>query len=181
MLRNTSHSYGKVARALHWLCALAVIAALIFIELKGNFPKGDPVRSGLGYAHVQAGLIVLLLVLPRLAWRLGNPPPGISPAPSPLMKLLAHAGHWALYALMLGLPILGIAFIQAKGGEVALFGLGLPSFMPNSPELGKSLKELHELLGNVLLWLSILHAAAAAWHHFIVKDDTVTRLTGPMR
>ncbi|MGC0150880.1 cytochrome b [Chromobacterium vaccinii] len=181
MLRNTPHSYGKIARALHWLCALAVIATLVFIELKGNFPKGDPVRGALSYAHIQAGLIILLLVLPRLAWRLGNPPPGISPSPSPLMTLLAHAGHWALYALMLALPILGIAFIQAKGGEVALFGLPLPTLLAVNPPQGKELKEIHELLGNALLWLSVLHAAAAAWHHFIVKDDTVTRLTGTMR
>ncbi|KUM03381.1 cytochrome b [Chromobacterium subtsugae] len=181
MLRNSSQSYGRVARALHWLCALAVIAALVFIELKGNFPKGDPVRGGLSYAHIQAGLIVLLLVVPRLAWRLGNPPPGITPRPSPLMKLLAHAGHWALYALMLALPILGIAFIQARGGEVALFGLALPAMLAPDPAFGRQLKDAHELLGNVLLWLSILHAAAAVWHHRFVKDDTLTRLIGPLR
>ncbi|OHX18676.1 cytochrome B [Chromobacterium amazonense] len=181
MLRNSELSYGRVARALHWLCALAVILALVFIELKGNFPKGDPVRSGLSYGHIQAGLIVLLLVIPRLAWRLGNPPPAIDPAPSALMKLLAHAGHWALYALMLALPILGIAFIQAGGREVAFFGLALPQLLSPDPALGKQLKNIHELLGNVLLWLSILHAAAAVWHHAVVKDNTVTRLIGPLR
>lgn len=181
MLRNSELSYGRVARALHWLCALAVILALAFIELKGNFPKGSATRGNLSYAHIQAGLIVLLLVIPRLAWRLGNPPPAITPEPSALMKLLAHAGHWALYALMLALPILGIAFIQANGREVAFFGLALPTLMPNNPALGKELKEFHELLGNVLLWLSILHAAAAIWHHAVVKDNTVTRLVGPLR
>ncbi|POZ61565.1 cytochrome b [Chromobacterium alticapitis] len=181
MLRNSQLSYGRVARALHWLCALAVIAALVLIELKGFFPKGSATRGALSYSHIQAGLIVLLLVLPRLAWRLGNPPPAITPAPSPLMALLAHAGHWALYALMLALPLLGIAFIQAAGREVAFLGLALPALLPTDPALGKQLKEVHELLGNILLWLSILHAAAAVWHHAIVKDDTVTRMVGPLR
>ncbi|QEL55801.1 cytochrome b [Chromobacterium paludis] len=181
MLRNSQLSYGRVARGLHWLCALAVIAALAIIELKGFFPKGSAARGALSYAHIQAGLIVLLLVLPRLAWRLGNPPPAITPAPSPLMKQLSHAGHWALYALMLALPVLGIAFIQANGREVAFFGLALPALLPTDPALGRPLKEIHELLGNALLWLSILHAAAAVWHHAIVKDNTVTRLIGPLR
>ncbi|AXE32401.1 cytochrome B [Chromobacterium phragmitis] len=181
MLRNTSRSYGQIARALHWLCALAVIAALVVIELKGNFPKGSATRGNLSFVHIQAGLIVLLLVLPRIAWRLSNPQPEISPKPSRLSVLLAHAGHWALYALMLALPLLGIAFIQAKGGQVALLGLPIPAFMPNDPALGKELKSIHELLGNVLLWLSILHAAAAAGHHLLLKDDTLTRMTGPMR
>ncbi|UTH74287.1 cytochrome b [Chromobacterium sp. IIBBL 290-4] len=181
MLRNSQHSYGRVARALHWLCAAAIIAALVFIEIKGNFPKGSDVRSGLSYAHIQAGLIVLLLALPRLLWRLGNRPPDITPKPHRHADLLAHAGHWALYALMIALPILGIAFIQAKGREVGLFGLALPTLVSPDPALGGQLKDLHELLGNVLLWLSILHAAAAVWHHRFLKDDTLTRLIGPLR
>ncbi|OHX11404.1 cytochrome b [Chromobacterium sphagni] len=181
MLRNSSQSYGRIARALHWLCALAVIAALVFIEIKGNFPKGSAVRGGLSYAHIQAGLIVLLLALPRLGWRLGNPPPAITPRPGRAAALLAHAGHWALYGLMLALPILGIAFIQANGREVSFFGLTLPALLSPAPALGKQLKDVHELLGNVLLWLSILHAAAAVWHHRLLKDDTLTRLIGPLR
>ncbi|OWY39939.1 cytochrome B [Xenophilus sp. AP218F] len=181
MLRNSHHSYGRLARALHWLCALAIIAALACIEIKGFFPKGSALRDGMKFAHVQAGLIVLLLILPRLLWRVSNPVPAISPAPGKLAMLAAHAMHWALYALMLALPLLGVAFMQGNGREVALFGMTLPTLFAVDPAAARNWKDLHELLGNVLLWGVILHAAAALWHHAIVKDDTLARLTGPLR
>ncbi|MGR2663858.1 cytochrome b [Chromobacterium haemolyticum] len=181
MLRNTSQRYGAVSRALHWLGALGVIAALIFIEAKGIFPKGTPLRDSVKYAHVQAGLLVLLLLFPRLIWRAGNPSPAITPQPGRLAALAAKAGHWSLYALMLALPLLGIAFIQAAGKNIAFFGFPLPLLLPPMPDISHDLKEAHEWLGNALMWLAILHAAAALWHHFIVKDNTLTRLIGPLR
>jgi cytochrome b561 len=39
MLKNSQHSYGRLARAFHWLSALAVIAALAFIEFKDIAPR----------------------------------------------------------------------------------------------------------------------------------------------
>jgi hypothetical protein len=61
MLKNSQHSYGRLARAFHWLSALAVIAALAFIEFKDIAPKGSPLRDFLKSGHFQAGIIVLLL------------------------------------------------------------------------------------------------------------------------
>lgn len=130
MLRNTSQRYGAVSRALHWLGALGVIAALIFIEAKGIFPKGTPLRDSVKYAHIQAGLLVLLLLFPRPIWRAGNPSPAITPQPGRLAALVAKAGHWSLYALMLALPLLGIAFIQAAGKNIDFFGFPLPLLLP---------------------------------------------------
>lgn len=72
MLKNSQHSYGQLTRALHWLSALAVIAALAFIEVKDFFPKGTALRDAMKFGHFQAGLIVLLVVLPRLLWRMNN-------------------------------------------------------------------------------------------------------------
>jgi hypothetical protein len=54
-------------------------------------------------------------------------------------------------------------------------------FFSLGKETAHNLKEIHEALGNLLLWLAIFHAAAAVWHHRFVKDDTLTRLTGPIR
>ncbi|WP_287877492.1 cytochrome b [Aquitalea sp.] len=181
MLKNSQHSYGRLARALHWLSALAVIAALVFIEFKDIAPKGSPLRDFLKSGHFQAGIIVLLLVLPRLLWRLANRVPDITPTPPAITMLLAHAAHWLLYALMLILPILGIAIVQGAGKDVVFLGNTLPVLFSISKDTAHNLKEVHETLGNVLLWVAIFHAAAAVWHHRFVKDDTLTRLTGPIR
>ncbi|PXX48805.1 cytochrome b [Aquitalea magnusonii] len=181
MLKNSQHSYGRLARAFHWLSALAVIAALAFIEFKDIAPKGSPLRDLLKSGHFQAGIIVLLLVLPRLLWRLANRVPDITPAPQPAAMLLAHAAHWLLYGLMLVLPLLGIAIVQGNGKDVVLLGSTLPVLFNVGKETAHNLKDIHEALGNLLLWLAIFHAAAAVWHHRFVKDDTLTRLTGPLR
>lgn len=181
MLKNSQHSYGRLARAFHWLGALAVIAALAFIEFKDIAPKGSPLRDFLKSGHFQAGVIVLLLVLPRLLWRLANRVPDITPAPQPAAMLLAHAAHWLLYGLMIALPLLGIAIVQGNGKDVVLLGSTLPVLFNVGKDTAHNLKEIHEALGNLLLWLAIFHAAAAVWHHRFVKDDTLTRLTGPLR
>jgi superoxide oxidase len=181
MLKNSQHSYGRLARAFHWLGALAVIAALAFIEFKDIAPKGSPLRDFLKSGHFQAGVIVLLLVLPRLLWRLANRVPDITPAPQPMAMLLAHAAHWLLYGLMIALPLLGIAIVQGNGKDVVLLGSTLPVLFNVGKDTAHNLKEIHEALGNLLLWLAIFHAAAAVWHHRFVKDDTLTRLTGPLR
>ena len=181
MLRNSPHSFGWPARWLHWLTAAAVIAALVFIETKDWFPRGSATRAGIFYAHVQAGLIAFLLVVPRLAWRLANRSPGITPPLSRRMQQLSDLTHWLMYALILCLPVLGLLSLQAKGTPPALFGLPLPLLTEPAPTLAHGLKDWHENLGNVLLWLAILHVLAAWWHHKILRDDTLTRLTGPWR
>jgi cytochrome b561 len=37
-------------------------------------------------------------------------------------------------------------------------------------------KEVHEWLANGLLAVAALHAAAALWHHFVRRDDVLTRM-----
>ena len=181
MLRNTRHSYGVLARAFHWLSALAVLGALVCIEINDFFPRGSAERLLLLLWHIDAGLLTALLLVPRLLWRLGNRPPDITPPPSALFQLLARAGHWALYGLMLALPLFGVLALQAAGKPVALFGHPLPALLPAWPGLGHVLKEVHELLGNLLLAVLAVHVAASVWHHRILRDDTLTRLIGPRR
>ena len=97
------------------------------------------------------------------------------------MQQLSDLTHWLMYALILCLPVLGLLSLQAKGTPPNLFGLPLPLLIEPAPTLAHDLKDWHENLGNVLLWLAILHVLAAWWHHKILRDDTLTRLTGPWR
>ena len=178
MLSNSSTRYGSASRVFHGLCGIAVIAALVFIEIKSYFPKGSDTRALMQYAHTQAGLCVLALIVPRFLWRLNSQIPNIDPPLHRLMAVLSSSMHYVLYGLMLALPILGFLTIEAEGHSIALFGMHLPTLVAADPGLKKTLKSIHELLGNVMLYLVIVHVLAALWHHFFIKDNTLTRMFG---
>ena len=52
----------------------------------------------------------------------------------------------------------------------------LPTIIGPDPELKHSLKELHELLTNVILALVSLHVLAALKHQFVDKDGILRRM-----
>jgi cytochrome b561 len=70
--------------------------------------------------HKTLGIAILILALIRLAVRLryGAPPlPADLPEP---MKLAAHRSHYALYALMIAMPMIGWAMLSAAEYPVVL-------------------------------------------------------------
>ena len=167
--------YHPVSIALHWLMFLLFAAALLFIELRGNVPKGSPLRDVLRGWHVDAGLLVLLFAFVRVGSRVGfGGPKPIGPR---LQAAAASALHGVLYLVMFLLPITGVVFSQAGGHDVALFGWTLPHLVAPNPALRASVRDVHELLGNAVYFLVGIHALAALWHHFVVKDETLRRMT----
>ena len=42
--------------------------------------------------------------------------------------------------------------------------------------LGKNLEDIHETIGTLGYWLIGLHAVAALYHHYLVRDDTLVRM-----
>ncbi|TAL91556.1 MAG: cytochrome b [Candidimonas sp.] len=178
MIFNSPAKYGIMSRFFHGFCAVSVIAALIFIEIKPYFPKGGDGRALMQYAHMQAGLFVLWLIAPRILWRSANSEPAVDPAQGRFIKAVANLTHYMLYALMLVLPILGVLTWQASGHTVDFFGITLPAIVGSGAEVKTLVKSTHEFLGNVMLYLVILHVLAALWHHFVVKDTTFIRMFG---
>jgi len=175
-LRNSRASFGGVARAFHWGMALLVIAGLALIELAELAPRGSALRRGMRDWHSQVGLVVLALVWFRLAWRLSNPLPEIVPPPSAWQRRGAHAVEWTFYGLMVVLPLIGIAMMQADGKTVALLGLAFPSFVPVDKSFAHTLEDVHEWLGNAMMVLIGLHVAATLWHTLVLRDNTLSRM-----
>lgn len=181
MLFNSRHSYGTVARVFHWLTVVAITIVLALTQFRDLFPKQSEARVEVWQWHISFGILVLLLTLPRLIWRLGNKPPRITPPPSARDMALAHLTHWSLYLLMIVTPLLGLWSLQAGDATVHFFGLPLPQLFGVDDGVSHDVKEVHETLGDVVFWLLVLHIAAALWHHYRVKDDTLTRLGGAQR
>ena len=174
--RNTNTRYGSVSIALHWLTLLLIAAVYACIELRGNFPKGSDVREGLKALHFMLGLGVLVLVAIRAVFHLVGTTPQIDPEPPRWQNLMAKAMHFALYALMIGMPLLGWLTLSAQGKQIPFFGLQLPPLVGDNKVVADWAKEIHEAGGTIGYFLIALHAAAALYHHYFVRDNTLQRM-----
>lgn len=161
-------------RSLHWLMAFILIAAWTLIYAKGIFEKGSDAREFLKHLHVLAGLAILTLLPLRIIVRWLSPLPEIVPTPGRRKILIMKIVHGALYCCMFLLPILGILFMQMGGKTIDVIGFKLPVVTPIiNKELSHDIKEVHESLGLIMLYLAIIHAGAALWHHFLLRDNAL--------
>lgn len=174
-----SERYERIARPvrlLHWLTAIAVVLAWIFIYSKGLFVKGSFERELLKELHMAVGLLALLILPLRIYMRRRHPLPAILPLPGQLTTRLATAMHGVLYLALLVIPLLGLLYVQSKAQALPISGIELPHLFSFDKPVAKSIKQIHETLGLYMLYLVILHALAAYWHHFMKHDNTLKRM-----
>jgi cytochrome b561 len=174
---EASRRYDRLAKFFHWAVFLLVAAAYAAIELKGFFPKGAPARSLAMSVHEWAGMLVLVLAVPRLLWRLVRGAPAPEPGPR-WMHWAGEAMHWVLYAFILAQPVLGLLTVNAGGHLLTLpvLGIDLPAVVGTDPGLKDLLKELHETIGTAFYLVIGLHAMAALFHHYMLGDNTLRRI-----
>ena len=176
-LGNTSHSYGIIAKILHWGIAFALWGMFLFgRDIAHMKPALDNIHL-YGW-HKSLGMLLLGFILFRLLWRFLSPPPKMIAENTPKTQILiAHSVHISMYILMIMTPMLGWLASSATGFEMSFFGLfPIPSLLPEDPKLEETLFFFHGLCATVLVALSILHLAAALYRHFIKKDDTLRRM-----
>jgi len=123
--------------------------------------------------HRSVGAWVLLLTGLRLLWRLISRPPAHGDLP-PLLRVLAALAHWALYGLLLAIPLLGWTLSSAAGKPVRLAGfIPLPPLTGRDRDLADDLANWHSWGGYLLLSLIALHILAALWHFAVRKDQVL--------
>jgi cytochrome b561 len=174
MLRNTPDDYGWISIALHWLVAVAVFGLFGLGLWMTGLDYYDAWYQRGPALHKSIGVLLFGVMLARLAWRLGNPQPRLSGTPRE--QKAAHLAHGMLYVLLYALMISGYLISTADGRAIDVFGLfGIPATIT-----GKNQEDTAGLAHEVLAWsvivLSALHAAAAFKHHFINRDNTLTRM-----
>ena len=169
--------FTPAQRTLHWLMALCILA-MLFIGV-GMASTVAPKYLTLVAIHKPLGIAILVLGLIRFAVRLryGAPPlPADLPAP---MKLAAYLSHYALYALMIAMPLIGWAMLSAAEYPVALWpSLWLPQILPQSASLHTALWNAHFYLALLFFALILMHVAAALFHA-LIRRDGVFNAMGP--
>ena len=169
--------YSGPSIAMHWLMVLVFIGIYAVINLKDSFPKGSDPRELMKSLHFSLGMLAFGLVGLRIVLRMLGTAPAIVPTPPAWQEKLAKLGHLSLYALMVAMPLLGWAALNASGKPVAFFGWGLPSLLTENRDLGHNLKEIHETVGTLGYFLIGGHALAALYHHYFMKDSTLRSMS----
>ncbi|PXW77514.1 cytochrome b561 [Blastomonas natatoria] len=168
--------YAPVSIVLHWAMLLLITGGYACILLRGYFPRGSDLREGLKTWHFMLGLSVLLLAVIRIAARLLTARPPITPQPPAWQIQMSTGVHWALYAFMLVMPLLGWTILSAEEKTIPFYGLHLFPLVAPSKALATQVQEVHETIGTIGYFLIGLHAAAALLHHYYYKDDTLKRM-----
>ncbi len=190
-LKNTQDNYGLIAKVFHWGTALFFLMAYISVYYRQWFTEAKTPENWTALQlHLSFGVSIAVFVLLRVIWKFMNQSPKPEPGTA-LEHMAAKAGHYALYAIMIIMPITGyigtgvatefyFLFDIPKFADTWLFtalvenGLGI-SF----EDFEKPIDFIHkDVLGAWLVWMLIAgHVVAALYHHFIKKDRTLKKMT----
>ena len=173
---TSSTRYTGLAIALHWLIAIAIFGSFAVGLYMADLPL-SPQKLKLYSWHKWAGVTIFLFVAVRLGWRLLHRPPELPAGMPDWQRKVALVTHVLLYVLMIVIPLSGWLMSSAKGFQTVWFGiLPLPDLLSKNEELGKLLAEVHELLNWSMATLVVAHLGAALKHHFLDRDDVLTRM-----
>ena len=177
MIRNTSSSWGSVARLFHWVLAVTIVGMLAYGWWMNHVPA-RPDRFFYRSIHADIGYLVLVLTVVRLIWRAINPAPAL-PADTPRwQRIAAHISHGALYAVTILVAMLGWAHSGARTPDYSSwFGLfHVPQITSPDKAAAQAYEDRHILFAYLLLALIVVHFAAALWHHFAKSDRVASRM-----
>ncbi len=167
---STHLRYGAVAQAFHWASAVLVVAAFVYGPGGSEQRVYSAAKDVDRQLHETLGLAVLALALLRMAWRAFDAAPADPPVPA-WMKLSSKIVRATIYALLLIVPLTAILGAWLEGHPLTLLGnVRLNPAFGEAHSVGSAIASLHTWLGDTILWVAGLHAAAALYHHFVLRD-----------
>ena len=176
-LKNTNIEYGSLAKALHWLVAIG-LCALIFLGLEQAGMESGDERSRILLIHKSIATITLMLMTIRIVWRFMNDVPAYPDEMPQWQRVSSSIVHWGLYITVFAQLFAG-AMVSGTGGRgLPVFGFfSIPLPVAEDHDAHEWWEEVHEFVWIPIAALLIVHILAALYNHFIVKNDTVRRMT----
>lgn len=160
---------------------------IAFILGPGGF--GRLMRQGVDPAtrsdivwHESLGIFILVLTVLRLLWLAVRPAAPRIPMAG-WMELTARLTQVVLWVLLLALPATALLALGSESHPLTLLGGVRIDRMPFIAESGiaklADWGDVHQFLGDAIMWLAGLHAVAAIFHHVVLKDGVLlTMLPG---
>jgi cytochrome b561 len=174
-----SYQYNRVQRWLHWTMAALILVEISLGTISAYLPTGHQPRQGLLEVHKSIGFTIFALWMARVIWRYAAGEPQYRTPLGRLNHLASRAGHVVLYSLMLFMPVTGYLYSAAGGYSLPWFGLfQWHRLLPHDDGIAAWGKLLHDRGGWAIACVVAGHLAAVAWHHWIKRDEVLSRMTG---
>jgi cytochrome b561 len=195
---SVTQRYSKIAILLHWLIGLAIFGMFALGWYMSELPKDGPKQMAfdlfdLGLyqwqlteeasprtfyfnLHKSLGVTLFALILFRVFWRITHRPPAMLTSYKAWERKLATGAHHLLYLLMIAMPVSGLIMAVNSKYGVKWFGLDFIAGLDN-PAMRDIFKEVHEIVGFLMLVLIVLHIVGALKHKWIDKDKTMERMS----
>lgn len=174
--------YDQVQRAFHWSMAVVIIVAVLLGLWASFLIPGTPLRRALLDVHKSFGMIALLLIVPRIAYRLLVPGPIELAHGSAVTRAAARGGHLLLYVLMILMPISGYLFSGAGGYSLPFFGLfSWPRIVPRDDILSNLGQTIHDWAAWAVYSMLLIHIAAVVVHEALTPHSALARMVPSWR
>ena len=171
-------SFDRLTIGLHWATVLLVLALFASAWLHA---VADGRHSDLGpvllQIHRSFGVTIWIVTALRLVWRSTNA--SLPPFPSHMSKLhraTVKFSEYGLYALLLAQPATGMLTTLTGGRPFALFLWRISPLMARNETMQAALHRSHELGAWAFAALVLGHAAAALFHHLVLRDGVLERM-----
>lgn len=167
--------YNTTAKLLHWISALLIISLfslglwMVDLSYTSEWYKIAP------HWHKSIGLCLFAVTFFRLFWKITTKTPAIEG--KIWEKSAAKLVHRLLYILLFSMFISGYMISTADGRAITVFNWfsvpGLGSIVENQEDIAGS---VHYYLAFSMIGCTCLHVLAALKHHFINKDNTLSKM-----
>ena len=178
MLRSSSTRFGALAIVFHWVVAMGVVALFGLGLYMTGLAEDDLWHASAPALHKALGILLFGVILLRWAWRLFDTRPAPLSSYTTFERWTASFMQWAMYGLLILIPVSGVLISTADGHAIDVFGwFEIPALISGLPQQEDIAGEVHEVLSWLLIVLAVLHALAAIKHHVFDHDDTLRRMT----
>ena len=178
-LKNSATRYGWVSLVLHWGMAVVIIGLFVAGEIMVDLGYYSPWYHRLPSLHKAIGILLAIALAVRIIWHFFSRVPRVSDDLPSWQRIAAIIVHKCFYVGILMTIMSGYFISTAEGQGIQVLSFfevpSLGSFVENQEDIAG---EWHSYLANALIALVSVHAMASLKHHFIDKDDTLSRMFG---
>jgi cytochrome b561 len=164
--------YDRTTVVLHWVTAALIVLLWLSAQVIDWFPR--PGRVYVRSVHMTMGVMLAAVIVYRVTWR-SLAGVRFAPGSNARLEAWARAVHLVLYLLVIAEVFLGLANAWVRGENY--FNLfTIPAYDPGNKPLQQQVNAVHNLVAYIILTVAGLHAAAALFHHYVLKDHVLRRM-----